>query len=74
VFYPIAYIIIPKQTKSKEDLKRLMDMKQRLGDKMALNSKLWHATNDQHYRAELETEDNISKSKIDDIVVELKKL
>ena len=74
VFYPCAYIIIPQQTKSKEEIKRLMDFKSQLAQKTAINAILWRLTNDEHYKDELTSEDNISKAKIADIETELKKL
>jgi len=74
VFYPVAYLILPQQTKSPEEIKRLMDMKSMITQKMDLNSQLWYLTTDERFKEELHGENNICREKLIDIELELKKL
>lgn len=74
VFYDMAYLILPQQTKSPEEIKRLMDMKALLNNKITINETLRHMTNDDRYKDVLHEENNISREKLTDIELELKKL
>lgn len=74
VFYPVAYLILPQQTKSPEEIKRLMTMKAMITQKMDLNSQLRYLTTDERFKEELHGENNICREKLIDIELELKKL
>ena len=71
VIYPTGYLYLPEKSKTKEELKRLTDMKLLIQSNIDNNSTLRHLTNSESYKERLHESSNVYRGKLYDVNKEL---
>lgn len=71
-YWPYFYIFVPVNDKL-EEIKRLNEFKTNLVNTIALNSAMWHQTNDTNYQSILHYANEKNRKKLQEIESELKK-
>lgn len=73
-FWPNFYVYTLIKEDNMEELKRLNEFKATLIQTIENNSNMWHITNDENYKKELNKMNNTNRKKLEDINSQLKKL
>lgn len=73
-FWPNFYVYTLIKEDNMEELKRLNEFKATLIQTIENNSNMWHITNDENYKKELNKMNNANRKKLEDINSQLKKL